>query len=144
MTMSIAPYLLLDGNAKEVIEFYSDVFDTKAESMELYKDWPQEMGTTIPEGYEDKIMHASLTIGSSTLMFADTYPGQTYTPGTVITLMLAVETVSDAEVLFEKLSSGGEVMIPLGETSFSPGYAQVKDKFGMEWQIVTDSPEMNE
>lgn len=144
MDLGISPYLMLNGNAREVIDFYSDVFDTQAESMELYKDWPQEMDGTIPEGYGDKIMHASLTVGSSTLMFADSYPGQPYKPGTVITLMLDVKTVSDAEVLFEKLSDGGEVMIPLAETSFSPRYAQVKDKFGMEWQIVTDSPEMNQ
>lgn len=144
MSISISPYLMLDGNARDMIDFYSEVFDTKVESMELYKDWPQEMDGTIPEGYEDKIMHASLTVGSSTLMFADSYPGQTCKPGTVITLMVDVGSVSEAEKIFKKLSDGGEVMIPLTETSFSPGYAQVKDKFGMEWQIVTDSPDMNQ
>lgn len=144
MSISISPYLMLAGNARDVIDFYSEVFESKVDSMEVYKDWPQEMDGAIPEGYEDKIMHASLTVGSSTLMFADSYPGQTYTPGTVITLMVDVGSVSEAEKIFKKFSDGGEVMIPLTETSFSPGYAQVKDKFGMEWQIVTDSPDMNQ
>ncbi|WP_423190300.1 VOC family protein [Alkalibacterium sp. f15] len=143
MDVNLTSYLMLDGNAKEAISFYSDVFEAKVESMELYKDWPQEFEENIPEGYEDKVIHAHLTLGSSELLLADIFPGQPYTPGSVITLMLDVKKVSDAEILFEKLSSNGDIIIPLSETSFSPAYAQVKDKFGIEWQIVTDFPEMN-
>lgn len=143
MNVNITPYLMLNGNAKEAIAFYTAVFDTNVESMERYKDWPQEMGGDIPEGYGDKIMHASIAVGNSYLMLADSFPDQPYTNGSVITLMLDVNDVSEAEILFEKLSADGEIVVPLGETSFSPAYAQVKDKFGIEWQIVTDSPETN-
>lgn len=143
MTISISPYLMLDGNAEEALAFYTDIFDTEVESKERYKDWMQEMDEEIPESYGDKLMHASLKVGSSHLMLADSYPGQPYSPGSIITLMLDAKDVTEAERYFKRLSSEGEIIIALAETSFSPGYAQVKDRFGVEWQIVTDSPEMN-
>ncbi|MFO8069220.1 MAG: VOC family protein [Alkalibacterium sp.] len=143
MDVNITPYLMLDGNAKEAISFYSAVFDTEIKSVELLKDWPQEFEGEMPEDFKDKVVHAHLAIGASGLMLADIFPGQPYIPGSMITLMLDLKEVSEAEKLFERLSSGGDVIIPLAETSFSPAYAQVKDKFGIEWQIVTDPPEMN-
>lgn len=144
MNKHLSPYLMLNGNAADAISFYSDVFNAHIESIELYKDWPQEMDGDIPVGYGDKIMHAHLVIGSSDIMIADTYPGQAYILGSAITLMVSLGEVGEANILFEKLSDGGEVIIPFESTSFSPGYAQVKDKFGIEWQIVTDSSEMND
>ncbi|SFC59242.1 PhnB protein [Alkalibacterium subtropicum] len=143
MTTSISPYLMLNGNAREAIAFYTAAFDTNVDSMDFYKDWPKEMGGAIPEGYGDKIMHASIAVGDSHLMLADTFPDQPYAPGSVITLMLDAQNVTEAESLFKKLSAEGEVIIPLAETSFSPAYGQVKDPFGIEWQIVTDSAAMN-
>lgn len=143
MDVNLTPYLMLEGNAKEAAEFYADVFNVEIRSLELVKDWPQEFDGEVPDGFEDKVMHAHLEIGSSGLMLADTFPGQPYTPGSTITIMIGAKNASDADTLFVKLSAGGEVIIPLGETSFSPAYAQVIDQFGVQWQIVADYPEMN-
>ncbi|PRY81363.1 VOC family protein [Alkalibacterium olivapovliticus] len=144
MDIKLTPYLMLNGDAKEAVEFYKDVFGAKVESIELVKDWPQEFEGEVPEGYDDHVMHAHLSFGSSSwLMLADVLPGQTYTPGSTITIMLDIKTVPIAETLYKKLTAGGEIVSALSETSYSPAYAQVKDKFGVEWQIVTEHPGMD-
>lgn len=135
---------MLDGQAEEAVAFYKDVFDAKVESMDYAKDWPQEFEGDIPEGHKNHIMHAHLTVeSSSSLMLADIFPGQSYQPGSTITIMLDIKTVDVAETLFEKLSVEGKITTPLSETGFSPAYGQIKDKFGIEWQIVTESSEMS-
>ncbi|MCC5895950.1 MAG: VOC family protein [Alkalibacterium sp.] len=143
MDIHLTPYLMLNGNAKEAADFYADLFGAPIRSMELVKDWPQEFEGDIPEGAENLVMHAHLDIGTTGLMLADIFPGQPYVPGSTITIMLDTKTVNDAEALYRKLSSGGEVLMSLSETGFSPAYAQVKDQFGVQWQIVSDFPEEN-
>ncbi|TVP92127.1 VOC family protein [Alkalibacterium sp.] len=141
--MNITPYLMLDGNAKEAAHFYADVFDTPIESMELVKDWPQEFEGEIPQEIEDNVMHAHIKIGSTGLMLADAFPEDEYVPGTSITLMIDCKNTTEAKQLYDKLAEEGSVLFAFNETGFSPGYAQVKDKYGIDWQIVTDSPEMD-
>ncbi|MDZ7836041.1 MAG: VOC family protein [Alkalibacterium sp.] len=143
MNANLTPYLMLDGNAREAAVFYAEVFDAEIESMELLKDWPQEFDGDIPEGSEDSVVHAYVRIGPLGLMLADIFPGQPYEPGSLITIMVDVKETDEAKTLFERLSDGGDVIMPISETSFSPAYAQVKDKYGIEWQILTDSSDMN-
>ncbi|WP_440896794.1 VOC family protein [Amphibacillus sp. Q70] len=144
MNIQLTPYLLLDGKANEAIDFYTNVFDADIESRELLKDWPQEFDHHIPEGYENNVMHAHLNIGQSQLMLADTLPGQTMKQGSTITIMIDVKEVSDARRLFSALLVDGEETMALQESSFSPAMGQVKDKFGIEWQIITEHPDMRE
>lgn len=140
--MSISPYLMLDGQAKEAARFYADVFDTEVLSMELAKDWPQEFEGDLSNEMGERVMHASLRIGDSNLMLADIFPDDSYSKGSSISLMADCKDTDEGQQLFDKLSEGGSVIFPFSETSFSPGYAQVTDKYGIDWQIVTDSPDM--
>lgn len=142
MDLRLTPYLLVNGKAKEAVDFYADVFAAEVESCELLKDWPQDFDGQIPEGYENNVMHAHLNIGESQLMLADVLPGQKVEPGSTITIMIDVKQVSDAEKLYSALISKGEEIMPLQESSFSPAMGQVKDKYGVEWQLVTEYPDM--
>lgn len=143
MEVKLTPYLLLNGTAKEAVTFYKEAFDANVESMELLKDWPHEFEEGIPEGYEENVMHAHLNIGNSWLMLADSLPGQDFHSGSAITIMIDLQEVADAKRLFEKLSVGGEIDTPLSATSYSPAYAQLTDKFGITWQIVTEFKDMD-
>lgn len=140
--MSISPYLMLDGQAKEAAHFYADVFDTEVLSMELAKDWPQEFEGELSNELGERVMHASLKIGNSNLMLADIFPDDSYTTGSSISLMIDCKNTNEGKAYFDKLAIEGSVTFPFGKTSFSPGYAQVTDKYGIDWQIVTDSPDM--
>lgn len=142
MDISLTPYLLLNKQAKEAVDFYIEVFDAEVFGIEYLKDWPDEFDGEIPDGFENNVMHAHLIIGDSALMLADTLPGQPFDTGSSINLMIDVKKVEDAETLFSALSLDGQEIMPLQETGFSPAFGQVKDKFGIEWQIIAEHPDM--
>ncbi|GMA72514.1 VOC family protein [Tetragenococcus osmophilus] len=96
----------------------------------------------MPEGYENNIMHAHLNIGKAQLMLADLLPGQFKQSGTTVTILIDVKEVTDAKRIFSALLAGGQETMALQETSFSPAMGQVNDKFGVEWQIITEHPDM--
>lgn len=56
-------------------------------------------------------------------------------------LTLDVRTREEAEDLYNKLSDGGQTIMPFEATSYSSGFAQFTDKFGMNWQVIADMPE---
>lgn len=138
MGMTITPYLMLDGKAQEAIHFYQELFGAEIIGQEYLKDWPGEMGIEVTPENEGRVMHAHLKIGSSEIMLADYLPGQTPQHGSSINLMIVVNEAETAKKLFSLLQNGGKEIIPLQETGFSPATGQVVDKFGIEWQIVTD------
>lgn len=142
MDISLTPYLLLNGQAKEAVDFYTEVFDAEVFGIEYLKDWPDEFDGELPDGFENNVMHAHLIIGNSALMLADTLPGQPFESGSSIDLMIDVKEVKDAESLFSSLLSEGQELMPLQETGFSPAFGQVKDKFGIRWQIIAEHPDM--
>lgn len=142
MNISLTPYLLLEGQAKEAVDFYTEVFDAEVFGIEYLKDWPDEFEGELPEGFENNVMHAHLIINGSALMLADTLPGQPFQSGSSVNLMIDVKEVEDAETLFSALSLDGQEMMALQETGFSPAFGQVKDKFGIEWQIIAEHPDM--
>lgn len=142
MDITITPYLMLDGRAQEAIQFYQELFGAEIIGQEFLKDWPGEMGIEVTPENENHVMHAHLKIGNSEVMLADYLPGQTPQPGSTINLMIVVKEVENAKKLFSLLLDGGKEVLPLQETGFSPATGQVIDKFGVEWQIITDHPDM--
>lgn len=138
MEMKVTPYIMLDGNAQEAIDFYKKVFDAEVVGLEFLKDWPGEMGIEVTPDNEGQVMHAHLRIGQSDIMLADYLPGQTPRAGSSINLAIDVKDAAIAERLFAALQDGGNVIMPLQKTGFSPATGQVMDPFGIEWQIVAD------
>lgn len=144
MINRITPYLLMDRKAKEAVDFYVDVFGAEIDSCQMLKDWPQEIEAGLPEGYENNVMHTHLTIGSSWLMLADALPGQTIIPSSSFTIMVDLDDEKETEKIYHTLSEGGEIVTELTETSYSPTYGQVKDRFGTMWQLHTEPEQSKE
>lgn len=143
MNLQLTPYMLMNGKANEAVDFYQKIFDAEVESKELLKDWPQEFDNNIPEGYEDNVMHAHLNIGNTQLMLADVLPKTSVSKGAQVTIMIDVNEEAQAEDLYKQLSDGGEVIMPLQKTGFSPAAGHVRDRFGIEWQIIAEYPELS-
>ena len=91
---------------------------------------PPEM---VPPGWEEKIMHASFTVGESTLMASDGCPGEMAFQG--FSLSIAVRDDAAAHRAFDALAVGGEVRMPLTKTFWSPCFGMVADRFGLGWMI---------
>jgi PhnB protein len=133
---SIQPYLFFDGRCEEAIEFYRKTLDAEVTMLLRFKDSPEahKSGCQPPVGSENKIMHASLQIGASTLLVSDgRCGGNPKFEG--FSLSLTVPNEAEAERQFKALSEGGTVEMPLGNTFFSPSFGVVTDRFDVSWMV---------
>ena len=130
--MHIEPYLFFEGRYEEAIDFYHDALGAEVQMMLRFKESPQpEM---IPPGGEEKIMHATLTIGSTSLMTSDGHCGGTQSYHG-FSLSIAAADKAEAERYFDALRDGGEVTMPLEQTFWSPAFGMVTDRFGVSWMV---------
>jgi PhnB protein len=83
------------------------------------------------------VLHARISIGDTELMGADIPNAQ---PMRSAYLSLSVQSDAEAERIFSALSDGGEVFMPMQETFFATRFAQLRDRFGINWMIIHERP----
>jgi PhnB protein len=131
MKGQITPYLTFDGKSKEALEFYKDVFDAEIIGVQTFgeADFP-----TPPEA-DERIMHAQLKRGDLSIMFSDTFPGQSVEIGSNISLTLEPESEEEIQKYYNALSQNGNVVHKLEDTFWGAKYAKVQDAFGVIWEL---------
>jgi PhnB protein len=137
--MAVRPYLSFAGNCRAAFTRYQEVFGGELILMPM-SDMPAEAGPP-PEGAAaDGIMHASLGDGDDMLMGADDLSGGF--DGTVSGMCVnrSLPDVAEAKRVFEALSEGGQVQMPIGETFFAPAFGLCTDRFGTPWMIMVEAP----
>lgn len=136
----IEPYLFFAGRCEEALAFYGKALGAKVEMLMRHKESPDPHPPgMLQPGFEDKVMHATVRIGSAVLMASDGCDDRTRFEGFRLTLALPSE--AEAQRAFAGLSEGGSVQMPLGRTFFSPCFGMVTDRFGVGWMImVNDTP----
>jgi PhnB protein len=132
----IEPYLFFDGRCEEAIEFYRRTLNAEVTMMMRFKDSPEQPQPGMcPLGSDNKIMHASLRIGDTTVMASDgRCAGKPAFQG--FSLSLAAANAAEADRLFTALADGGQVHVPLAKTFFSPRFGIVADRFGVSWMVI--------
>jgi PhnB protein len=131
----IQPYLFFDGRCEEAIEFYRKALGAEVEMLMRFKDSPEP--AACPGASPDKVMHASVRIGETTVMASDgNCEGKTSFQG--FALSLTVPSEGDADRLFAALANGGQVQMPLAKTFFSPRFGMVADRFGVSWMVIVN------
>lgn len=141
MIIGLNPYLVMDGNGQEAINFYENALDAKIVSLQTFGDLPDNPDFPILVDVKERVLNASLKIGNTDLMLSDTLPGPHQSPyqlGSQVTIAIAVNSVTKSEDVFEKLLEGGQEVMALRETFWSPSYGQVTDKFGVTWHVSTN------
>ncbi|KZE66141.1 hypothetical protein AWM68_07130 [Fictibacillus phosphorivorans] len=137
MVVAVNPYLVTNGNGKEAVQFYVDAFNAELISLQTFGDMPEDPNHPLPSEAKDRVMNAQFKVGDTVMMLSDTFPGMPYSLGNQVSIAIHIDTVEEAKNVFEKLSQDGKVTMPLQETFWSPSYGQVKDKYGVEWQVST-------
>ena len=136
--MSLSIYLHFSGNCREVFEFYRSIFGGEFELFNTFREGPPDMGMSEEE--LDQVMHVSYPIGSSVLMGSD-MPSQ-FGPAPVHGSNFSISYVPDsrehADELFAKLSDGGTVTMPMADQFWGAYFGSCIDKFGINWQVVTE------
>lgn len=138
MSVKLIPYFVMNGTAKEAIQFYQQALDAQVLFSQSFGEMPENPEYPLPAEAKDLVSHATIKIGESEVMFSDTFPGQDHQSGNQVTICISTNDADQARKMFEGLSQGGQVGMPLQETFFSPAYGQVTDKFGITFQIFTE------
>ena len=131
MKTNLSMYLSFQGNAAEVMDFYSKTFMVARQIMK-YSDAPG--GNDIP-GFDDKVMHGELIFNGHNLMFCDT-PHDDHVIGSNFALTYHSADHNELRRIFDALSNGGEVHMELEKTFFADLYGMVTDKFGISWNLM--------
>lgn len=133
------PYLNFDGKAEEAFNFYKSVFGGEFTGAHKMSDAP---GTeNLPEDERNRIMHIALPIDEhTTLMASDTMPsmGHKLVEGNNVHISLHPTSREEADRLFNGLSAGGQVEMPLQDTFWGAYFGNFKDKYGINWMVNFD------
>jgi PhnB protein len=138
--MQVQPYLFFDGRCEEAIEFYRKALGAEVAMLMRFKDSPEPPAPgSCPPDAGDKVMHASIRIGDTTVMASDgRCLGRPSFQG--FSLSLTVADDAEAERRFAALADGGQVQMPLAKTFFSSRFGMVADRFGVSWMIIVTPP----
>jgi PhnB protein len=133
--MQVQPYLFFDGRCEEALEFYRGALGAEVTMLMRFKDSPEpHQPGMVPPGSEDRVMHASLRIGDTTVLASDgRCLGQPSFQG--FSLSLTVPDDGEAERTFASLADRGKVQMPLTKTFFSSRFGMVADRFGVSWMV---------
>lgn len=137
MNFELTPYIMLDGKAKDAIEFYKLALGAEVVFMQTFGDAPSGPEAALPAEDKGRVAHSVLKVGDGKLFVADVLPGQPNRGGNRVSLCLTANDAEEAQALFDALRQDGQVDFPLQEVYFSPAYGQVTDRFGVVFQIFT-------
>ena len=138
--MEVQSYLIFNGRCEEAIDFYKKSLGAKVEMLMRFKENPDKPPPgMVPDGSDDKIMHACLRINGAEVMASDGCErGKSSFEG--FSLSLNARDEAEADRMFAALADGGKVQMPLGKTFFSPRFGMVADKFGVGWMVIVPQP----
>jgi predicted 3-demethylubiquinone-9 3-methyltransferase (glyoxalase superfamily) len=124
----ITTFLMFDGKAEEAMNYYVSVFE-QAEIVSIHRYGANEAGT------EGAVVHATFSLNGQVFMCMDSNVKHDFTFTPAISLYVACASEDEIDRLFEKLSQGGAVAMPLTAYPFSDKFAWVSDKYGVSWQL---------
>ncbi|RAI92199.1 SRPBCC domain-containing protein [Algoriphagus yeomjeoni] len=137
----VSSYLNFDGKTEEAFLFYQKVFGTAflGKGIERFGDIPAEAGhPPVAEEIKKMVLHVELPIlGGHILMGTDAPKemGFTLAKGNNMHLCLEPETRAEADRLFNELSTGGKVTMPMADMFFGAYFGEFSDKYGINWMI---------
>lgn len=140
----INPHINFNGNAEEAFHFYKSVFGGAFTKIIRFKDLASPE-LPIAENEANKIMHIALPIGENTLMANDVPESM----GTVnenenrSKISISAASREEANKLFNGLSAGGNIEVPISDSPLGSCFGMFRDKFGIEWMVDFD-PKSNE
>jgi len=134
-------YLNFQGNTEEVFNFYKSVFGGEFSMLQRFKDTP--FGQQMSDSEKEMIMHIALPVGkTSVLMATDALEsmGQTLSNGNNSSISIHAESEEEANKLFNGLSEGGKVTMPLEKAFWGDYFGMFNDKYGIQWMVSYSYP----
>lgn len=135
-------YLTFNGNCGAAFDFYKSVFGGDFAMLGRFGEMPPDPKKPMTEAEKNKVMHVSYPIGEgSVLMGSDTGGEMTahFKQGNNISISINAHSKQEADKLFNGLSSGGTVTMPIAETFWGAYFGMFTDKFSINWMVNFDA-----
>lgn len=135
----INPHINFNGNAEEAFNFYKSVFGGEFTKVVRFKDIASDE-FPIPDKEAHKLMHIALPVGKNFLLANDILEimGRVDENENRSKIAITAESKEEAYKLFNGLSAGGQIEMPIGENPDGTYFAMFRDKFGIEWMVKFD------
>jgi PhnB protein len=132
----INPHVNFNGNAEEAFTFYKSVFGGTFTAIMRFKDLAAA-GFPVDKKEENKIMHITLPVGKSMLMGNDVPEamGRTNENENRSKIVITAESKEEADKLFNGLSAGGAIEVPIADSPWGSYFGMFRDKYGVEWMV---------
>ncbi|MFZ5554106.1 MAG: VOC family protein [Bacteroidota bacterium] len=134
-------YLTFPGNCEEAFNFYRSVFGGDFGYVGRFKDMPPMDGQTVSESDANKIMHISLCISDETVLMgsdsSDAY-GHATVIGNNFSISVSAFSHDEADRVYNGLSAGGKINMPMNKTFWGAYFGMFTDKFGINWMVSHD------
>lgn len=133
----INPHINFNGNAEEAFTFYQSVFGGEFTKIIRFKDLASAE-FPIAEKEENKIMHIALPIGKHNVLMANDVPefmGKVNEKEHRSKISINTESKHEADKLFNGLSVGGTIEMPITDSPWGSYFGMFRDKYGIEWMV---------
>jgi PhnB protein len=139
---AVNPYLTFNNNCAEAFDFYKSAFGTEFLTRMLFSDIPDSKYDA-KEG--NKVMHVALPIGQGTILMGSDSPAE-FGPlreGDNLSIAISAASEEEAKKLFDSLSAGGKVTMPLEKAFWGALFGMFTDKYGVQWMVNYDYEKKN-
>jgi PhnB protein len=133
MATTLTTYVNYPGTCAEAFRYYEQHLGGKIGMLMTHAQAPAP--SQVPAEWKDAVLHARISIAGTELLGAD-IPNAQPMRSAYLTLTLADD--AEAQRLYAALADGGEVFMPLQETFFASRFGQLRDRFGVNWMIVSE------
>ncbi len=136
----INPHINFNGNAEEAFNFYKSVFGGEFAKVIRFKELSSPEHP-ISEKEENKIMHIALPIGKCNMLMGNDVPefmGRTNENENRSKIAISAESKEEADKLFNGLSAGGQIEMPIADSPWDSYFGMFRDKYGIEWMVDFD------
>jgi len=128
--MRLDIYLNYRGNCEQAFRYYEEQLGGRITGIIRHREQPNP---NIPADWQEKVLHARMEIGSTTVMGADIPSAE---PMRSAYLTLSLDNEKEAERVYGLLASGGEIFMKMEKTPFANRFAMLRDKFGTSWMLL--------
>ena len=134
--MQVQSYLFFNGNCEEAVNFYKQALGARVDMLMRYKEAPEPPPPgMVPPNWDDKVMHTSFWVGESMVMASDGCESGGGPPFKGFSLSITAKDEAEAKKVFNALSAGGKVTMPLDKTFWSPCFGMLTDRWGIGWMV---------
>ncbi len=139
MTTTVNVYLTFNGDCKEAFDFYKSVFGGDYASISTFGEMPPQEGMPpVSEDEKDRIMHVALPISNETMLMGSDTGGEwagNFQKGNNFSISANTASKQEADRIFNALSDGGKIMMPMDNTFWGSYFGMFSDKYGINWMV---------